>query len=102
MNDDYILLQEDTSKGYEPTSEEILEEAKYLGIESDDTDYLWIAKEALRVFLNNLIKKRLHYLDIGNHINIQKVVILYITMKQLVKLLRTIHWTNISDHSTKR
>lgn len=48
MDSRYILLQEDTNLDYEPTQEEILEEAKYLGIASEDTDLLWIAKEALR------------------------------------------------------
>lgn len=53
MDSRYILLQEDTNLNYEPTQEEILEEAKYLGIASEDTDLLWIAKEALRVMRGN-------------------------------------------------
>ncbi|KNB46110.1 hypothetical protein JH06_0290 [Blastocystis sp. subtype 4] len=43
---DYLLLQEEHNVEYEPTEEEIREEARFLGI--DDEDYLWIAKEALR------------------------------------------------------
>ena len=49
MNSDYLLLQEEHNIEYEPTEEEICEEARFLGI--DDEDYLWIAKEALRVYM---------------------------------------------------
>ena len=49
MNSDYLLLQEEHNVEYEPTEEEICEEARFLGI--DDEDYLWIAKEALRVHM---------------------------------------------------
>lgn len=31
MNSDYILLKEDPNVDYEPTMEEIIEEAKFLG-----------------------------------------------------------------------
>ncbi len=53
MNSDYLLLQEEHNVEYEPTEEEIREEARFLGI--DDEDYLWIAKEALRVHISQII-----------------------------------------------
>ena len=49
MNSDYILLKEDPNVDYEPTMEEIIEEAKFLGIGPGEEDFYWIAKEALRV-----------------------------------------------------
>ena len=49
MDDSYLLLQEDTSQTYEPTAEEIQEEAKFLGIDPKDENYFWIAREALLV-----------------------------------------------------
>ncbi|KAM7456624.1 hypothetical protein BLSTO_02613 [Blastocystis sp. subtype 1] len=48
MDNNYILLQEDTNANYEPTEEEVRAEAKYLGIAPEDSDLMWIAKEALR------------------------------------------------------
>ena len=48
MDNSYILLQENDSE-YEPTEEEIREEARFLGIAPSDEQLLWIAKEALRV-----------------------------------------------------
>lgn len=53
MDNNYILLQEDTNANYEPTEEEVRAEAKYLGIAPEDSDLMWIAKEALRVSLSN-------------------------------------------------
>ena len=52
MDSNYILLQEDTNANYEPTEEEVRAEAKYLGIAPEDSDFMWIAKEALRVPLS--------------------------------------------------
>ena len=49
MDSSYILLQEDTNANYEPTEEEVQAEAKYLGIAPEDSDLMWIAREALRV-----------------------------------------------------
>lgn len=48
MDSSYILLQENDSE-YEPTEEEIREEARFLGMDPIDKHLLWIAKEALRV-----------------------------------------------------
>lgn len=48
MDNSYILLQENDSE-YEPTEEEVREEARFLGIAPSDEHLLWIAKEALRV-----------------------------------------------------
>ncbi|CBK20830.2 uncharacterized protein [Blastocystis hominis] len=47
MDNSYILLQENDSE-YEPTEEEVREEARFLGIAPSDEHLLWIAKEALR------------------------------------------------------
>lgn len=49
MDENYIQLQEENGDTYEPTSEEINEEAKCLGIPLSDVNYLWIAREALKV-----------------------------------------------------
>ena len=72
MDSDYILLQEENTMDYEPTQEEIQEEAKFLGIAPSDEKLLWIAKEALRVSNMISICNRLHFLVIGNHINTKK------------------------------
>ena len=48
MDSSYILLQENDNE-YEPTEEEIQEEARFLGMDPTDKHLLWIAKEALRV-----------------------------------------------------
>jgi hypothetical protein len=49
MNSNYILLQENHDANYEPTPKEIAEEAKYLGIGEEDSEFYWIAREALKV-----------------------------------------------------
>ena len=46
-----MQLQEENGDTYEPTSEEINEEAKCLGIPLSDVNYLWIAREALKVLI---------------------------------------------------
>ena len=51
MDENYIQLQEENGDTYEPTSEEINEEAKCLGIPLSDVNYLWIAREALKVLI---------------------------------------------------
>ena len=51
MDENYMQLQEENGDTYEPTSEEINEEAKCLGIPLSDVNYLWIAREALKVLI---------------------------------------------------
>mgnify|MGYP003262776341 CR=1 FL=1 len=72
MDSDYILLQEENTMDYEPTQEEIREEAKFLGIAPSDEKLLWIAKEALRVSVMNTVWHRPHFLVIGSHTNIKR------------------------------
>ena len=46
-----MQLQEENGDTYEPTSEEINEEAKCLGIPLSEVNYLWIPREALKVLI---------------------------------------------------
>lgn len=49
MNNDSIVLEEEIDPSYEPTEEEIVEYAKWLGFDTDaDKDLLYIAKEGLK------------------------------------------------------
>lgn len=47
---DSIVLEEEIDPNYQPTSDEIAEYAKWLGIDLvEDADLLWIAREGLKV-----------------------------------------------------
>lgn len=46
---DSIILEEEIDPNYEPTQEEVVEYAKWLGMDLEaDKDILWIAKEGLK------------------------------------------------------
>ena len=47
---DSIVLEEEIDPNYEPSEDEILEYAKWLGMDLDgDKDLFWVAKQALKV-----------------------------------------------------
>ena len=47
---DSIVLEEEIDPNYEPTEEEILEYAKWLGMDlENDKDLFWVAKQGLKV-----------------------------------------------------
>lgn len=49
--DNIIVLDDIVNANYEPTDDEIVEQARWLGIDAEkDKDYLYIAKNCLRVF----------------------------------------------------
>ena len=102
MDSRYILLQEDTNLNYEPTQEEILEEAKYLGIASEDTDLLWIAKEALRVMRGESVEHRLPSLVTGVLIKRRKRGRSCTTTKKREKCRITIPWMRTSVACTTK
>lgn len=54
---DSVVLEEEVDPDYEPSEEEIIEYAKWLGIDPiADKDLLYLAKEGLKVFLNLILK----------------------------------------------
>ena len=49
-NGDSIILEEEIDPTYEPSRDEVLEYAKFLGMNlAEDEDLLWIAREGLKV-----------------------------------------------------
>ena len=49
-NGDSIILEEEIDPTYEPSRDEVLEYAKWLGMNlNDDEDLIWIAREGLKV-----------------------------------------------------
>jgi len=53
MSDDAVgesmILEEDIDENYEPTEQEIIEYAKFLGMDTDkERDLFWIAREGLK------------------------------------------------------
>lgn len=102
MDSRYILLQEDTNLDYEPTQEEILEEAKYLGIASEDTDLLWIAKEALRVMRGNGVEHRRPSPATGALTKRRRRGRSCTTTKRQAKCRTTIPWMSTSAVCTTR
>lgn len=83
MNSDYLLLQEEHNVEYEPTEEEIREEARFLGI--DDEDYLWLQKKHYEYIYHKSFTYRLLFLVIGDRIRTGSLVRLYTTMIKPVK-----------------
>lgn len=50
--DNIIVLDDIVNANYEPTDDEIVAQARWLGIDAiKDKEYLYIAKNCLRVFL---------------------------------------------------
>eukprot|EP00897_Mesotaenium_endlicherianum_P006287 jgi/Mesen1/5687/ME000288S04902 len=48
-NENSVILEEEIDENYEPTQEDILEYAKWLGMELPaETELLWIAREGLK------------------------------------------------------
>ncbi|RKP03276.1 hypothetical protein CXG81DRAFT_818, partial [Caulochytrium protostelioides] len=44
-----VILEEEHDQNYEPTEEEIIEYATYLGIDPDtEPEFLWIARDSLK------------------------------------------------------
>ena len=49
----YVILEEDYDHLYDPTEEEIRKEAIWMGMDPEkEKNLLWIARDALRVFLS--------------------------------------------------
>jgi len=92
---DSIVLEEEIDPDYEPTEDEVLEYAKWLGMDLDgERDLFWIAREGLKVSNchhsnnsgQNTIKyiNRLHYLKIGSHAR------LLILEKYIISILKQV------------
>ena len=48
---DSIVLEEEIDPNYEPTNDEVLEYAKWLGMDLEqDKELFWVAREGLKVF----------------------------------------------------
>lgn len=91
MPTDSVVLEEEVDPNYEPTEAEIIEYAKWLGMDPvADKDLLYLAKEGLKVLFIYLVVIRLHYLQIGNHAILLIQMIYIISIFELVKVLGNI------------